>query len=646
MRSTAARWQVGEALEVLGASPALSTVRIKVPEGTEDRVRERLLDLADVEAVEPNGLMWASDPIRAVASAPRARPPGTTHAPGAARDEPLFTLQAWHYDLAGLLPAWEVTTGSPNVVVAVVDDGIRFDHPDIAANLRSDGYDFVTEQALTPCTAGTFTTSMDGDGPDPDPTMPASLNYDATFDCVAGLNATGGHGLHVAGTIGASAANGVGGVGVSWNVGIRPIRVLGSDGSGAIYDIAQGILYAAGLPANGGSGGTVQAASAAHVINLSLGGPSPSATLRAAVIAASNTGSLLVAAAGNEGTPDPNYPAAYPEVLSVAAVAPSLSPATYSSFGSTVDIAAPGGERAYGDEYGVWSLVWDFQNGGPWYESYQGTSMATPHVSGIAALVLAANPGLTATQLRARLLDHATDLGAPGRDDVYGEGLVNANASVRGGIGAPRDTYVWVTSAQGAVFGPVRAGPGGDYRINALPDGTYFVHAGEDRNGDLLTGYFDRRWGSFGGSTTPATVSILQSSIAAVSFPVARPLESEQNGTLPTADPLPVGGYAYGTITSSSDVDLYQIEVPVSTTMRVETDALVGACGLADPVDTVVRLLDATGSVIAENDDVNTTALRKCSLVQATVPAGTYFVEVTGWNGDVGYYAVRAARTP
>jgi hypothetical protein len=102
----------------------------------------------------------------------------------------------------------------------------------------------------------------------------------------------------------------------------------------------------------------------------------------------------------------------------------------------------------------------------------------------------------------------------------------------------------------------VKAGPGGDYRINALPDGTYFVHAGEDRNGDLLMGYFDRRWGSFGGSTTPATVSILQSSIAAVSFPVAWPLESEQNGTLPTADPLPVGGYAYGTITSSSDVDL------------------------------------------------------------------------------------------
>ena len=93
----------------------------------------------EVESVEPNRLVWATDPRpseRAVDPAPR----GTSYAPAEAVNEPYFTLQGWHYDVIGALRAWEVTTGSPSVIVAVVDDGIRFDHPDIAANLRSDGY--------------------------------------------------------------------------------------------------------------------------------------------------------------------------------------------------------------------------------------------------------------------------------------------------------------------------------------------------------------------------------------------------------------------------------------------------------------------------------------------------------------------------
>lgn len=636
LRQAAARWQATEPLEVLGASPMLATVRVRVPPGQEDAIRVRLLALPEVEAVERNGRMWADE------MHPRR---GTSYVPAAARDEPNFPRQAWHYDVIGAPFAWEVTTGSSNVIVAVVDDGIRFDHPDIAGNLTSDGYDFVSEVSLTPCTSGTFTTSMDGDGPDPDPTIPASLDYDSGLDCVIGLQPVGGHGLHVAGTVGAPAGNGIGGVGVAWNVSIRPVRVLGSGGTGTNYDIAQGILYAAGLPADGGAAGMVQAVSGADIINLSLGGPAGSTVLQDAVQAASNAGALVIASAGNEGSSIPNYPASYPEVVSVSAIAPDGTLATYSSFGSTVDIAAPGGELVLGSDYGVQSLVWDFQNALPGYVSWNGTSMAAPHVSGVAALVLSADPGLSASQLRARLVDHAIDLGPTGPDDSFGAGLVFANGSVRNGVGAPRDTYVMVTDAlDGTLYGPVAASPSGGYSISALPDASYRVYVGQDRNGDLLTGYFDRRWGALGGSTTPATVTISQSSIEAASFSYGFPIETEANGTLLDADPMLVGGYAFGTISPSGDVDLYKFEVPASMSIVVETDAFIGACGFAGQVDTIVRLLDVNGLEIAQNDDVNTALERRCSRLTGTLPAGTYYVEVTGWSGDVGPYAVRIGK--
>lgn len=646
MRSAASRWEREEPLEVLGTSPALATVRVRVPTRDTSSVRERLLRRPEVESVELNGLVRATEPME---SEPRSTIAlrGTSYAPAAAANEPDFALQAWHYDLIGALRAWEVTTGSPSVIVAVVDDGIRFDHPDIATNLRSDGYDFVTYQLLPGCSAGVYSTSMDGDGPDPDPTIPASLSYDADFDCVVGLESEGGHGLHVAGTIGARAANGQGGVGVAWQIGIRPVRVLGSQGSGNDYDIAQGILYAAGLPADNGSGGTVQVATRAHVINLSLGSSGSSAMIQGAVQAATAAGSLLIAAAGNDGTSAPSYPAAYPEVLSVSAIAPDFTLASYSNFGPTIDIAAPGGELLNGDDYAVWSLRWNFQVNAPAYAALHGTSMAAPHVSGVAALVLAANPGLTSSQLRTRLLDHATDLGPAGSDNSFGAGLVNADASVRNGGEAPRDTYVWAFDEQtGRAYGPVRASSGGGYSINALPDGSYWVYAGEDRNGDLRTGVFDRLWGGLGGSTTPGSVAIAQSSIVSASFDFGFPAESENNGTLPTADRVPMGGYSYGAISPSADVDLYRVDLAQTTTILVETDGLFGACGLAGQVDTVVRILDSVGNPLAENDDINTDARRHCSRIQATLAAGTYYVEVTGWSGDVGYYAVRVAAGP
>jgi hypothetical protein len=501
-------------------------------------------------------------------------------------------------------------------------------------------------RTLSSCSTGSFTTSMDGDGPDPDPTIPATLNYNDAADCVVAARPTGGHGLHVAGTIGARAGNGLGGVGIAWQVGIRPIRALGSHGSGTHYDIAQAILYAAGLPADGGSAGTVQAVSGARLINLSVAGIGGSNTLRNAVVAASDAGSLIIAAAGNDNTSESYYPAAYPEVVSVSAIAPDLGRAPYSNYGSTVDIAAPGGSTGSGANYGVWSLWWNFQSAAPAYEALQGTSMAAPHVTGVAALVLAANPALTRSQLRARLLDNTIDLGAQGDDDEFGAGLVDAAAAVRNGAAA-RETYVRLYDADtGTIHGPVLATPAGAYSFGELPDGDYYVYAGEDHAGDALTGLFDRRWGALGGSTTPSAVSIEQSSTETASFSIGYPQESEGNNSIGSADVLPVGGYAYGTIQGGADADLYRFVLDTVKTVVIDTDAVLGACGFTDQVDTVLRLLDHNGAELAAHDDIDSAIGRHCSRIQPILPAGTYHVEVTGWNGDQGYYAVRVAEEP
>src|SRR5437870_8960556 len=383
MRSRLAGYVAQGQVATTGVSPAVLTARLRVadPGRIEDIAALLRADPA-VASVGRNGIAWASG--RPLAPAPAATTAG---------NDPFSPIQAWHYGMIDAPRAWDLTTGSASVLVAVVDDGTRFDHPDIAANLTSDGYDFVSVGSPYPVRAGgTADNTGDGDGYDADPTDPVSYDYDFTKGCITGPSALGNHGLHVAGTIGAVGNNGEGGTGVNWTVRIRPVRVLDVIGLGTYYDVAQGILYAAGLPADDGTGtGTVQPTTGARVITLSLGGPQPDATLQDAVIAATNAGALVVAAAGNSGTSALNYPAAYAQALAVSAVGPDGRLASYSSYGPTVDIAAPGGDFAdssagsFGASYGVLSTVWDFQLNQPRYAFYEGTSMATPHVTGVAA---------------------------------------------------------------------------------------------------------------------------------------------------------------------------------------------------------------------------------------------------------------------
>jgi Subtilase family len=281
-------------VEVVGVSPAILTAKIRLADTTQrGAVAAALSRDPAIAAVTRNGLIWLEGTsYRSLGtSGAAATTPGTTP------NDPFYPFQSWHYGLIDLPRAWSITRGSAAILVAVVDDGIRFDHLAIAANLTSDGYDFVNPlDSLTLCAGGRISNADDGDGYDPNPTIPASYHLNSTGTCFI-PDTLGAHGLHVAGTIGAVGNDGVGVTGVNWTVRIRPVRALGVGGFGSDYDIAQGILYAAGLPADNGAGGTVRAGSGAKIINLSLGGPSSDTTLHNAIISAANAGALIVAAA-------------------------------------------------------------------------------------------------------------------------------------------------------------------------------------------------------------------------------------------------------------------------------------------------------------------------------------------------------------
>jgi serine protease len=352
----------------------------------------------------------------------RARPdvasadPNYIFQPSAVPNDTYYPLQ-WHYPLINLPQAWDITTGTPttgSVVVAVVDTGVVLSHPDLAGKLVA-GYDFISSTAM----------SNDGTGVDPDPNDPGDggTTGQSSF-----------HGTHVAGTVAARSNDGAGVAGVSWGAQVMPVRVLGK-GGGTSFDIVQGVRWAAGLPVSG----VPAAAKKADVMNLSLGCLDCfSATEQAEYTAARTAGTIIVAAAGNENSSLPGYPASYTGVVSVSAVDTQGVKAPYSNRGPNVDIAAPGGDTSSdknGDGYadGVLSTLVEQDGVTPIWSFYQGTSMASPHMAGVVALMKAVCPTLTPAQLDTIIASGSitTDLGTAGRDDVYGHGLVNALSAVQ-----------------------------------------------------------------------------------------------------------------------------------------------------------------------------------------------------------------------
>ena len=290
--------------------------------------------------------------------------------------DPLYTKQ-WHYyePVAGMnLPgAWDTATGT-GVVVAVLDTGITV-HPDLDANVIA-GYDFVSN--------ATF--ARDGNGRDSNPADQG--DWTTRNQCYGGSQPTNStwHGTHVSGTVAAVNNNGVGVTGVAYGAKVQPVRVLAACG-GTLADIADAITWA--------SGGTVSGVPAnptpAKVINMSLGGGGTcGATYQNAINGAVARGTIVIVAAGNSNGNAASYqPSSCTSTVVVAASDREGNRASYSNYGAIVDLTAPGGETATAAN-GVASTLNSGTTipGTPNYVYYQGTSMATPHVAGMAALVL------------------------------------------------------------------------------------------------------------------------------------------------------------------------------------------------------------------------------------------------------------------
>lgn len=309
---------------------------------------------------------------------------GCVYASGITPDDDFYEAQQWNLRLIGLPEAWTFTTGNADPV-AVIDTGISLDHPDLAAKIWTN-VDEIADNGI----------DDDGNG---------------YIDDVHGWNFVTGstliigelHGTHVAGIAGAHTDNGIGVAGVSWRSSIMPLQALRGD-SGTYADVAEAIVYATD---NG-----------AHILNLSLGGEEVSDTLDLAIAYARDHGCLIVAAAGNNKDQPASvlFPAASQGVLAVAATMNGDTPWSYSNRGPEVDVAAPGVDIFSTSHHG--------------YGVMSGTSMAAPHVSGLAALVWSMEPDLTSDQVTYVITSTARDVYISGWDQRTGWGRIDAHAAI------------------------------------------------------------------------------------------------------------------------------------------------------------------------------------------------------------------------
>jgi thermitase len=350
--------------QLLGAVRGTGAQVVGVTGSVGDAVA-RLNRSADVLYAEPNFIYQATatpnDPQYA-----QQDDLNNTGQRGGTPDADIDAPEGW--DLAGLGTFPAARTGAK---VGIVDTGIMQTHEDLAGSVADCAG--VNNFGLI---LGLFA----------DPTIAAGK-----------CNDDNGHGSHVAGTIAANTNNGRGIAGIAFSSPLAICKGLDSGGSGTLQMISNCIDWLRGR--------------GVKVISMSLGGTSGSTTLQNAVANATNAGALVVAAAGNGGNSTPNYPAAYPEVVSVAATDNKDAHASFSTYNSDVEVAAPGVDE-----------LSTSNNGG--YVRLSGTSMATPHVAGVAALIATRNPSGGVSAWRSKLDASVDDLGPAGRDPQFGFGRV------------------------------------------------------------------------------------------------------------------------------------------------------------------------------------------------------------------------------
>ena len=319
-----------------------------------------------------------------------------------------FEVQ-WNFRMLEAERTWDIQKGDPSVVVAVLDTGIAFEDfgpyrkaPDFGGTVFVQGRDIVNEDDHA---------------------------NDDNF-----------HGTHVASTIAEATDNTLGATGLAFRCALMPVKVLDENGDGSFFEVAEGIDFAARN-------------SSVKIINLSLGGDGNSNTVRAAIDRAVAAGITVVAAAGNDGRGTVSFPAALPNVIAVGAIDGRKQKAPYSNFGTELDLVAPGGDNRRDDTGpngvpdgrpdGILQQTLDpdsaergiFNDFG--YFFVTGTSQATPHVAALAALLY--QQGITnPTAIKAAMEQTAEDLGASGRDDTFGNGLIRPSIALKGlGLNIP-----------------------------------------------------------------------------------------------------------------------------------------------------------------------------------------------------------------
>ncbi len=336
----------------------------------------RLRGMPEVDFAEPNGVLSAS----------------------LSPNDKYYSLE-WNLDLIHAPRTWDIQTGDPSVVVAVVDSGVAFE-------------DFGPFRKAPDWGATRFVTG-----------------YNA-YDGSSHANDDNFHGTHVASTVAEATNNGVGAAGIAFNAAIMPVKVLDSNGEGDFFTVAEGITWAADH--------------GAKVINLSLGAPAGIASedVRRAIAHAVSLDVVVVAAAGNESGPV-GFPANIPSVIAVGAVDLHKNLAYYSDSGPEISVVAPGGDvtvddnnDGFGDGVLQQTFDPDIAAREHRYDEFhyfflQGTSMAAPHVSALAALLI--RQGITdAASVRAAIENTAEDLGPTGKDSTYGHGLIRPDVALSG----------------------------------------------------------------------------------------------------------------------------------------------------------------------------------------------------------------------
>jgi type VII secretion-associated serine protease mycosin len=468
--------------------------------------------------------------------------------------------------------AWSVSRGGSNVI-AVLDTGVQFSHPDLAGRLLP-GYDFANDDS------------------------------NASDD--------NGHGTWVSGIIVANANDGYGMAGISWTDKVLPVKIMSREGTGSTADLAAGIIYAADHGAD--------------VINMSVGGFPYSASLQNAVNYAWNKGVVLVGAAGNNRREELFYPASYDNVVSVSATQVNDEFSNWSSWGARVDVSAPGSSVLVTNCY-----VCTYAGHDTWgtHTYISGTSFAAPNVAGVVALIRARYPTYTPQQVVDRLISTTDDLGYPGWDSKYGRGRVNAHRALGGTTVGGWPTTGDALEPNNGIASAERVPLGTTVRPSIHPAGDVDVFAVDvPRAGRLdvrVTGVVDTRAYPYNRSGLP--VDPIVDLYNASGSHIKRVDAAVESGT--ELAQVSVGGptrifvrianwYANGNRTAYSLTPTYVDTIAPTATL---TSPVHGATAVSRFVDPKLRFSEAVSGVNAANlrlRDMSTNALVPIGVVYSS----------------------------